>query len=207
MTWRNSIPVILLFLLAFSAIAFVQGFDTGEVDRLVDVLSLDEGDVLADVGAGDGKWSVALAGRVGNAGRVFATEVDPNDLKKIRERVAREAPETVIVIEGGQSDTGLPSACCDAILLRRVYHHFQKPAAMRQSLRQALKPDGLLLIVDFDTHRGWSRPQGIPESRQGHGIDQEMIVSEMEADGFELVSEMDWRGNDYALLFRATARQ
>jgi SAM-dependent methyltransferase len=140
---------------------------------------------------------------VGDSGRVYATEVDRDDLRKIRDRVERDGLNNVLVVEGTQNETGLPRACCDAILLRRVYHHFQEPASMRASLREALSEDGLLLIVDFGTKRHWGRPSGVPESRTGHGIEKDMIVAEMQRDGFELVRELDWRGNDYALLFKA----
>lgn len=183
------------------ALAIVQSGE--EVGRLVEVLDVDPGEALADVGAGDGRFSLALAEHVGDAGRIYATEVDRNDLREIRERVEREGAGNVTVVEGTQTSTGLPVACCDGILLRRVYHHFQNPAAMRASLRESLKEGGLLLIVDFAPRRRWSRPSGIPESREGHGIDKPMLLSEMEDAGFVLVSEMDWTDGDYALLFRA----
>ncbi len=191
-------------LTALAAFAFVQNsrVDRDELARMTALLRVEPGDVVADVGAGDGKWAVALAEIVGATGRVFATEVDPNDLKKIRDRVAREKTDNVTVIEGGQRDTGLPEACCDQILLRRVYHHFEEPAPMQESLRRALRPDGLLFIVDFETRRRWQRPAGIPESRSGHGIAQSMLVSEMEAAGFELVEQTKWANGDYGLLFR-----
>lgn len=206
MSWRFTIFVSTAVAIALTGLALVQGSDTAEVARLVEVLDIEPGEVVADVGAGDGSWSVALAEAVGEGGSVYATEVDRSDLKRIRDRVSRSGLSNVLVVEGSQNDTGLPPACCDAILLRRVYHHFQEPAAMRSSLRRALGEGGLLLIVDFDPRRRWGRPEGVPESRGGHGIDDRMVVSEMEGDGFELVRELDWRGNDYALLFRAVEK-
>ncbi len=203
MSRRVTISVSVLVVLAFTALALLQGFDANEVDRLIEVLEIEQGEVVADVGAGDGTWSAALAERVGGSGRIYATEVDRDDLKKIRDRIERAGLDNVLVVEGTQNETGLPPACCDAILLRRVYHHFQEPGAMRASLKQALSDDGLLLIVDFDTKRYRARPSGIPESRSGHGVEKEVVVSEMERDGFELVSDLEWRGDDYALLFRA----
>lgn len=198
------IPVTVLGV-ALAAYALVQGgrVDEDELEQIVSVLAIDPGDVVADVGAGDGRFSVALAPIVGTSGHVYATEVDPNDLQEIRERVERESAQNVTVVEGSQEDTGLEPGCCDAILLRRVYHHFQKPVLMRESLRTALRADGLLLIVDFDTRRQWSRPRGIPESRDGHGIPRELLVSEMEGAGFELVRDLEWPNGDYALVFRA----
>ena len=201
---RIAALVAFLSLFALAAHALLQGgrVDRDELAHLVDVLDIDPGEVVADVGAGDGRFSVAIAREVGPDGRVYATEVDPNDLKQIRDRVEREGTGNVTVVEGDQEDTGLPPACCDAILLRRVYHHFQNPDAMQGSLREALRADGLLLIVDFDTRRRWNRPEGIPDSRGGHGISKSMLVEEMQDAGFELVDDMRWDNGDYALVFR-----
>jgi len=191
-------------LTAALACAFVQGsrVDRDELARVFELLDIESGDVVADVGAGDGKWSIVVAEQVGPEGRVYATEVDPDDLKKIRDRVEREGATNVIVVEGQTDSTGLPDACCDAILLRRVYHHFTDPEAMQESLRKALRENARLLVVDFDTRGRWSRPSGIPESRDGHGIAKTLLVTEMEGAGFELVSDLKWHNGDYALVFR-----
>ena len=193
-----------VLLTAAFACAFVQGsrVDRDELARVFELLDIESGDVVADVGAGDGKWSIAVAEQVGPGGRVYATEVDPDDLKKIRDRVEREGATNVSVVEGQTDSTGLPDACCDAILLRRVYHHFTDPEAMQESLRKALRDDARLLVVDFDTRGRWSRPSGIPESRDGHGIAKTLLVTEMEGAGFELVSDLKWHNGDYALVFR-----
>ncbi len=197
---------ILILGFGFVSYALVQGgrVDGAEVRRLIEVLRIDPGDVVADVGAGDGRFAVALSPSVGESGQIYATEVDTNDLKKIRSRVEREGVTNVTVVQGDQNDTGLPDACCDAILLRRVYHHFQNPQLMQDELRAALRADGRLLVIDFGTHRRWSRPSGIPESREGHGISKEMLVSEMKLSGFELVDDAKWTNGDYALVFRVT---
>ena len=193
-----------VLLTAAFACAFVQGsrVDRDERARVFELLDIESGDVVADVGAGDGKWSIAVAKQVGPEGRVYATEVDPDDLKKIRDRVEREGATNVSVVEGQTDSTGLPDACCDAILLRRVYHHFTDPEAMQESLRKALREDARLLVVDFDTRGRWSRPSGIPESRDGHGIAKTLLVTEMEGAGFELVSDLKWHNGDYALVFK-----
>lgn len=191
---------------ALVAHALTQGgaVDRSEVSQLVEVLRIDAGDTVADVGAGDGRWAIALSDAVGESGRIYATEVDANDLKQIRARVEREGVANVTVVQGDQEDTGLADACCDAILLRRVYHHFQHPQRMQSELKAALRADGRLLIIDFDTRPSWRRPAGVPDSRDGHGISKEMLVTEMQQSGFELVEDMKWPNGDYALLFRAS---
>jgi SAM-dependent methyltransferase len=198
---------VFLLLGATALVAFtpLDRVDSKELSRLVEVLDVDPGESFADVGAGDGRYAVALAGVVGASGRIYATEVDPQDVKKMEELVEREKLANVEVVHGTQEDTGLDDACCEGILLRRVYHHFQNPSAMQSSMRRALKEGGLLLIIDFGTHKGWSRPEGIPGSREGHGIDKDLLVSEMKAAGFDLLQDFDWEEGDYALLFRAVA--
>ena len=206
MTKRAAFSVLILFGVSACGIeAASDEVDSKELSRLVDILDVDPGESFADVGAGDGRYSVALARTVGENGRIYATEVDPDDLKKMEDRVSRENLSNVEVVRGTQEATGLPEVCCDGILLRRVYHHFQNPAAMQASMRRALKDGGLLLIIDFGTRRSWDRPQGVPTSREGHGIDKDLLVSEMELAGFGLVRDLPWEDGDYALLFRAVA--
>ncbi len=197
--------LILTGLSACGILAADEEVDSKELSRLIEILNVDPGESFADVGAGDGRYSVALARTVGESGRIYATEVDPDDLKKIEERVGREKLGNIEVVRGTQEATGLSEACCDGILLRRVYHHFQDPAAMQASVRRSLKDGGLLLIVDFGPKRSWDRPEGVPASRDGHGIDKDLLVSEMELAGFGLVRDLAWEDGDYALLFRAVA--
>jgi len=206
MKLHAAFPVLILTgLSACRIFAADEEVDSKELSRLVEILDVDPGESFADVGAGDGRYSVALAQTVGESGRIYATEVDPDDLKKIEERVGREKLGNVEVVRGTQEATGLSEACCDGILLRRVYHHFQNPAAMQASMRRALKDGGLLLIIDFGPKRSWGRPEGVPASRDGHGIDKDLLVSEMELAGFGLVRDLPWEDGDYALLFRAVA--
>jgi predicted methyltransferase len=197
--------IVLLSVSACGIVAARDEVGSRELTRLIEVLDVDPGEAFADVGAGDGRYSVALSPAVGERGRIYATEVDPDDLKKIEERVRGEKLSNVDVVRGTQDDTGLPAACCEGILLRRVYHHFQDPAAMQASMKRALKEGGLLLVIDFGTKRSWERPEGVPESREGHGIDKDLLVSEMELSGFALEKDVAWEDGDFALLFRAVA--
>jgi SAM-dependent methyltransferase len=199
-----SVGVAFLVVAAFGTAALQRGrgVDASELDRIIDVLEVDSADVVADVGAGDGRFAAALSSVVGPHGHVYATEVDSNDVERIERRVRDESLSNVTVITGTARDTGLPAGCCDAVLLRRVYHHFTDPEAMSASLRRTLTHDGLLLVIDFDNRSEWGRPSGIPDSREGHGIGRALLRSEMEKAGFEVVADMDWRGGDYAVLFR-----
>ncbi len=175
-----------------------------ESERLFTALGLKPGLRVADVGAGDGEWAERLAREVGETGHVFATEVDQSEIEKIQKRMRDAGLANVTTILGSQQDTGLPAACCDAVLLRMVYHHFAEPGRMRASLRAALRPDAALVIVDTEPQENWRKLDGVPD-RGGHGIREEDLVREMTGDGFEVVARHpDWNGDDdrYCVVFR-----
>jgi SAM-dependent methyltransferase len=177
---------------------------SSERERLVAALGLQEGMHIADVGAGDGEWTERLAEEVGSAGHVWATEIDSDDLEKIENRASRAGLENVTVVLGTETDTGLADDCCEAILLRMVYHHFTHPAPMRASLRRALRPGALLAVIDLQPRGDWGGVDGVPD-RGGHGIRDEELVEEMTSDGFEVVGRYeDWNGsgNRYCVVFR-----
>jgi ubiquinone/menaquinone biosynthesis C-methylase UbiE len=175
-----------------------------ERDGIVTSMGLAPGMTVADVGAGDGKFSVVLARGVGPNGRVYATEVDEAEIDKIASRAEGEGLRNVKTVVGSQDDTGLPFACCDAILLRMVYHHFTDTAAMRRSLLNALKPGGRLVIIDVPPKKGWRHLEGVPE-RGGHGISMGELTGDLSRSGFEIVSrQYNWPAEEdaYLVVFR-----
>ena len=176
----------------------------GESERIAELLGLEAGMRVADVGAGDGDWAVEMAGHVGAEGHVFATEVDEEEITAIERKIASRGLGNMTAILGGQESTGLEEGCCDAILLRLVYHHFTQPEPMRASLRRALKPGGLIAVIDIVPQTHWGDLPGVPD-RGGHGITADEVVADMIGAGFELVDQIeDWPGDDdhYCLLFR-----
>jgi len=180
------------------------GVSAAELDLIIEALQLEPGLVVADVGAGDGEWAVQLAQYVGQEGHVWATEVDGGEFEDIESRVLDASLDNVTVVLGDQSTSGLPPDCCDAILMRLVYHHFTRPEKMRANLRQALKPNGLLAIVDIAPQSSWRDLPGVPD-RGGHGIPPADLIREMTTDGFAVVSRQDnWNGDEdrFCVVFR-----
>ncbi|MGH8940568.1 MAG: class I SAM-dependent methyltransferase, partial [Actinomycetes bacterium] len=140
--------VVLAGMAAFAAPANAQDEFASSAARLVTALKLHDGQTVADIGAGGGQLTVALAREVGPSGRVYATELDSNRLRDIRQATDSAGLKNVSVIEAHATRTNLPERCCDALLLRRVYHHFGNPHLMNTSMRQSLKPGGLLAVID-----------------------------------------------------------
>ena len=181
-----------------------SGASPAEVDRIVELLELEPGMTVADVGAGEGDFAVELARRVGGEGRVIATEVEEDLVDDLRQLAADEGLDNLHPILGDQETSGLAAGCCDAVLLRMVYHHFEQPGPMRASLRAALRPGGRIAVIDIVPQSGWRELPGVPD-RGGHGIPPEQLLEEMSADGFVMVSRVDdWNDDDerFCLVFR-----
>ena len=173
--------------------------DGSETPRLRQALTLETGKVVADVGAGKGELTFALAREVGPKGHVFSTEIDPARLRRLREAVVAAKLDNVTVVEARGSETGLPPNCCDAIVLRRVYHHLTEPPGINASLLRSLRPGGVLAIVDF--------PPPFFLSRGLYGVPAQAVISEVTGSGFELVRVFDdWPGRgplgSYCVVFR-----
>ena len=195
-------PLVPLSLLL--AVSFTFAGVPEESDGIVASMVLAPGMTVADVGAGDGQYSVVLARGVGPAGRVYATEVDPSDLDTIASRAKVEGLHNVRTVAGTQRDTGLPAGCCDAILLRMVYHHFTDAAAMRRGLWNALKAGGRIVVIDVRPQKDWRHLDGVPE-RGGHGIAMSELIADMTRAGFEVVSRYEaWPAerDAYLVVFR-----
>jgi ubiquinone/menaquinone biosynthesis C-methylase UbiE len=196
-------PVLLTVLVMAGCHA--ESASAAEIDRIAEVLPVRKGMKVADVGAGEGEWSVAIAELVGEGGRVFATEVDESELRKIEREVKRSGFSNITTVLGDQADSGLPDDCCDAILLRMVFHHFVDPAAMLGSLRKALVPGGHLAVIDITPQGHWRDLEGVPE-RGGHGISLDDLISEISEQGFELLARYDDWNDDpdrYCVVFRS----
>jgi ubiquinone/menaquinone biosynthesis C-methylase UbiE len=96
--------------------------------RLATALKLHAGQTVADIGAGRGQLTLELARVVGPSGRVYATELDADRLRDLRKAANDSGTRNVTVVEAHTTETNLPAACCDALVLRRVYHHIDDPA-------------------------------------------------------------------------------
>lgn len=190
----NSRYVVVLACLIVGSVA-AQAPPEKEFPQIADLLALKPGSIVADVGAGSGSWSILLAEKVGPTGRVFATDVRPEFVSQIRQATA--AFPNITVVLGTQDSTELPPECCDAILLRLVYHAFRNPRAMRESLARAVRPGGQVLVIDF--------PGGV-----WAGPTPPVLEAQMAEVGLTKAGLHDpWQGerNVFAVLFRKPPRK
>lgn len=200
-------------LLALAPAAAAESNFDREIRLLEQWLAVRDGSILADVGAGEGEYAIALSRAVGDTGQVFATELGADQRREIEAAASEAGAARVAVVEAQIAATGLSDACCDGVFLRGVYHHLTEPEAFGRSLFATLRPGGRLVIIDFPPSFWlalWT-PKGIPGDRGGHGIAPEALIRELEAAGFVHVETLaKWPGNNfvtrqYAVVFERPA--
>lgn len=118
-------------------------------EHVLDVLRVHEGQTVADVGCGSGYVTVHLAKRVGPRGRVYATDLQREMLDLLSTKVAAERLSNVTPLLTTEDDAKLPGRALDLLLLVDVYHELPKPAASLAQFRAALRPEGVLALVEY----------------------------------------------------------
>jgi ubiquinone/menaquinone biosynthesis C-methylase UbiE len=184
--------------------AFLPWRENAEAARLADLIGVKEGQTVAEIGAGGGRFTVALAARVGAAGRVYASELPGATHQALVARTAGIG--NITVVEAERTKTRLPDGCCDLVLMRNMYHHVTDPAAFVNEVRRAVRPNGLVVIIDFEPGALWfhgGRPDDAATRRAGHGVSQRAAAVELEAAGFRLErDEPQWRRPMWMSMFR-----
>ncbi len=171
-----------------------------ERQGIADTLGIEPGMAVADIGAGTGLFLSLLDERVGPEGAVYAVEIAPNFVTHLRERAEREGLAQVEVVVGSERSVELAKASVDLAFVCDVYHHFEYPQASLASLREAIRPGGQLVVIDFERIPGTSPQWLLEHVRAG----KQVFRSEVEAAGFELIEEVAVPGlkENYFLRFR-----
>lgn len=152
-----------------------QRDNLNEAGVVMDLAAIGEGATVADIGAGEGYYTVRLAERVGARGRVLAEDIDPGAIQRLGQRVEREKLDNVSIKTGTANDPKLPENSFDRIFMIHMYHEVGEPYAFLWNMRPALKPGGKVILVDVD------RPT------DQHGIPPALLFCEFNAVGFRLV--------------------
>jgi SAM-dependent methyltransferase len=165
--------------------------DQAMADEIAEMLAIKPGDTVAEIGAGNGAMAMRIAKKVGPAGRLFATEIDPALIEQIPERARKTGLNNVTVVTATPTDSGLPTGCCDAAYMIDVYHHITDPVPTDASMFRALKPGARLLINDFPPTIWLAlfKVRGVPANRGGHGVPDDIVINEITAAGFREVKE------------------
>jgi ubiquinone/menaquinone biosynthesis C-methylase UbiE len=149
--------------------------DRNEANTVMDLAQIKPGMTVADIGAGDGYYTVRLSERVGKTGRVLAQDIDAGALERLGQRVEREKLDNVSIKAGAPDDPRLPANSFDRVFMVHMYHEVAEPYAFLWRLSPALKQGGRVIVVDRD------RPT------DQHGIPPLLLQCEFEAVGYRLV--------------------
>ena len=128
-------------------------------EKALDAIGVVKGSTVAEIGAGAGYYTARLAARVGPTGLVYANELQPEMLDELRKRLALKRITGVNIVLGAVDDPKLPPSACDLVLIVDAYHEFSEPQKMLRGIRNALKPDGRLVLIEF-------RKEEIQEDRE-----------------------------------------
>jgi len=172
--------------------------DEEEPDVAIEVLKIAKGASVADIGAGSGYMTVRLAKRVGPTGTVYANDVQPQMLEMLRRRLEKEKIANVTLVQGAVDDPKLPPASVELELMVDVYHELSQPQAMLRGLRQALKPGGRLVLLEYR-----KEDPSIP-IRLEHKMTVAEAKMEVEAEGFTLSKVDESLPRQHILIFTVT---
>ncbi len=163
-----------------------------QIDRVMDLLGLKPGKVVADIGAGGGWFSVRAAKRVAPGGKVIAEDINPQFVEAIRARAIKENLLNIEPYLGTPDDPKLAPDSVDAALMLKVYHEIAHPAQVLENLRLAMRPGARFGIIDRNGNGA------------DHGLEERTVRKEVEAAGFKQVGRYDFTkadGQDYFLIF------
>jgi SAM-dependent methyltransferase len=162
-----------------------------QIDRVMDILAIQTGKNVADVGAGSGWFTVRAARRVGDSGKVFAVDINPEAVRHIEERAKNEGLHNVNTIEGHEDDPLLPTGQVDAVLLLKTYHEIAKPVTLLKNLKASLRPGAKVGIIDRNGNG------------ENHGVQRKVVIAEAAEAGYELSGSYDFVKDDmdYFLVF------
>jgi ubiquinone/menaquinone biosynthesis C-methylase UbiE len=164
-------------------------------DLALRVLAIPKGATVADIGAGTGFVTVRLAARVGPTGMVYANDVQPQMLSILQRRLSAAHISNVTLVQGAIDDPKLPLSALDYELLVDVYHEFSQPQAMLRHLRESLKPNGRLVLLEYR-----KEDPTIPIKYE-HKMSVAEAKLEVEAEGLKLSSVDESLPRQHILIF------
>ena len=167
-----------------------------QITRVMDMLGIEPGKNVADIGAGSGWFTVRAARRLTGSGTVYAVDINPEAIHYIDQRTKKEHLQNIKTILSKPDDPELPADSIDAVLLLKTYHEVAHPVVLLRNLRSSLKPGAKIGIIDRNGNG------------ENHGVSKDVIVREAAQAGYELRVSQDFvkaDGMDYFLIFTAKA--
>ncbi|MBT5030758.1 MAG: class I SAM-dependent methyltransferase [Proteobacteria bacterium] len=155
--------------------------------EIIDVIDIQKGDRIADIGAGTGLYTQLFANATGPDGHVYSVDIAQQFLDFIDLNAEKDGLSNITTVLGEDKTTNLSDASADIVFLSDVYHHFEFPRTMVRDLARLLVPGGEMFIIDYQRIPGVT-PQGrLDHVRAG----KETVIEEIESSGFSMVEEVN----------------
>ena len=172
-----------------------ERIDEEEPDRMLASLGVKRGMVVADIGAGVGYHSWRLADMVGATGKVIAEDIQEGMITLLKKNVSDRKLKNVDIVLGTQTDPRLPENSVDLVLMVDVYHEFSDPVSMMHHVRDALKPDGRVVLVEFRKEDPTVPIQPL------HKMSAQEVRSELEPLGFKFQRTLEFLPWQHIIFF------
>jgi ubiquinone/menaquinone biosynthesis C-methylase UbiE len=166
-----------------------------EPDHAIDVLKLQKGATVADIGAGSGYMTEKLSKKVGPMGKVYATDIQQGMIDLLNKRIAKRKLANVTPVLSTQDDTRLPVEAIDLVIMVDVYHELSQPQLMLRHIKASLKPGGRLVLLEYR-----KEDPNIP-IRPEHKMSVAEAKQEVEAEGFKLTQTNEDLPRQHILIF------
>jgi predicted methyltransferase len=165
-----------------------------QIERVMDLLSIQSGKTVADIGAGSGWFTMRAARRVGESGSVYAVDINPEAIRYVEDRAQKEGLHNVRAVLGHEDNPLLPAGQVDAVLLLKTYHEVAKPVVLLRNLHAALRPGAKVGIIDRNGNG------------ENHGVQKDVVIKEAAEAGFTLSGSYDFVKDDmdYFLVFASS---
>lgn len=178
-----------------------EGFGRDEwqqPERVIEVLAIQPGSKVADLGSGSGYFTFDLAEATGPDGIVYAVDVDPDMIELVGDLAREKGATNVTTVLASSDDPGLPDGEIDLVFTSNTYHHIENPSAYFERLKRDLAPGARVAILDLRPDAGWL------QQWLGHSTDVEKIRAEMKQAGYTVEDEQDFVEKQSFLIFIAS---
>ena len=166
-----------------------------EPDLAIRLLRLQRGATIADIGAGSGYMTLRLARAVGANGKVYASDIQQGMLDLLQQNLAKAKVRNVVPILGAPDDPKLPAAAIDLAIMVDVYHELSQPQRVLQRIKEALKPGGRLVLLEYR-----AEDPNVP-IRPEHKMTKAQVKLELESEGFKQLRVYDDLPRQHLILF------
>ena len=195
---RHRVPAEFMSYLGADWLERPERVEQEQPERVLDVMGLKPGDVVADVGCGSGYYARRMARRVQPGGAVYCEDIQPEMLDIMRQRAADEGVTGIEPVLGTPTDPRLPAGAVDWVIIADVYHEMSDPEPMLAGIRRALSPRGRVALLEYRVEDGTG-----DRIKADHTMSVRQVLLEWKAAGFELVALHDFLPSQHLLFFRA----